>query len=108
MTYEEMKALQRGYPPFILCGFVDDNFEHHYVQPVPDDQMAHAKSEKPSTDFNGLSLEQAAVSSRYKYMDPLHKADAVAADLSKGERLITELNEVGENTFVSRRFEKSK
>lgn len=108
MTYEEMKALQRGNPPLIMCGFVNEDFEHHYVQPVPDDNMAHAKLEKQSTDFNGLSLEQAQVSSKYKYMDPLHKADAVAADLSKGERLITELNEVGENTFVSRRFEKSK
>lgn len=104
MTYEQMKAFQRGNPPFIKCGFVDEDFLHHYVQPVPDDQMAHAKVEKPSTDFNGLSLEQAQVSSKFKYMDALHKADAVAADLTIGERLITELNEVGENTFVSRRF----
>lgn len=106
MTIQEMKNMQHGFPPFIACGYVSEDFIHHYVQPIPDDAMAHAKQAKPSTDFNGLSLEQAAIAERYKYMDKLHKPDAINADLARGERLITEFKEVGENTFVSRRITK--
>lgn len=107
MTYQQMKDLQRGNPPFFQCGFITEDFEHHYVQPIPEDMMAHNKSEKPSTDFNGLSIEQVAGMAKFKYMDALHKADAVAQDFNKASRLITEYNETGESTFVSRRLSKN-
>ena len=104
MTIEELKQLQRGFPPFIACGFTQTDFQHHYVQPIPDDQMAHQHTEKPDTSFNGISLEQAAALGRFKNMDSLHKADAIAADFKKSKRLSTEFNEIGENAFVSRRL----
>lgn len=106
MTYKQMKDLQRGNPPFFQCAIITADFEHHYVQPIPDDMMAHSKSEKPSTDFNSLSIEQAAGMTKFKYMDSLHKADAVAQEFNKATRLITEFNETGESTFVSRRISK--
>ena len=104
MTIEELKNMQRGVPPFILCGYANTNFEHHYVQPIPDDQMAHVKTEKADNVYNGISLEQAAALGRFKNMDSLHKADAVAADFRKSQRLNTEFKEIGENAFVSRRL----
>ena len=104
MTIEELKNMQRGFPPFIACGTVNTNFEHHYVQPLPDDQMAHAKTEKADNVYNGISLEQAAALGRFKNMDSLHKADAIAADFKKSQRLTTELNEIGESAFMSRRL----
>lgn len=104
MTIEELKQMQRGCPPFFACGIVNNDFEHHYVQPIPDDQMAHTKAEKPDTSFNGISLEQSAALGRFKYMDPLHKADAIAADFQKSQRLNTEFKEIGESAFISRRL----
>lgn len=104
MTIEELKQMQLGYPPFYACGVVNTDFQHHYVQPIPDDQMAHAKTEKADTLYNGISLEQAASLGRFKNMDSLHKADAIAADFNKSKRLNTEFQEIGENAFVSRRL----
>lgn len=104
MTIEELKQMQHGFPPFYACGVINSNFQHHYVQPIPDDQMAHAKFEQPDTSFNGISLEQAASLGRFKNMDSLHKADAIAADYQKSKRLNTEFQEIGENAFVSRRL----
>lgn len=104
MTIQELKALQSGFPPFYSFGFVSHDFQHHYVQPIPDDQMTHQKVEKPDTNFNGISLEQCASLGRFKNMDALHKADAIAADFEKSKRLNTELNEIGENDFISRRL----
>ena len=104
MTIDELKNLQHGFPPFYACGVLNTNFQHHYVQPTPDDQMAHAKSEKADNVYNGISLEQAAALGRFKNMDSLHKADAIAADFNKSKRLNTEFNEIGESAFISRRL----
>lgn len=104
MTKEELKQLQNGFPPFYAFGAVDINFQHHYVQPVPVDEMAHAKIEKPDNVYNGISLEQAAALGRFKNMDILHKADAIAADFNNSKRLNTEFNEIGESAFISRRL----
>lgn len=104
MTIDELKSIQCGYPPFVSCGIINTNFEHHFVQPIPDDQMAHTKTEKPDYVYNGISLEQAAALGRFKNMDTLHKADAIAADFKKSQRLNTEFKEIGENAFVSRRL----
>lgn len=104
MTLEQLKLMQRGYPPFYACGEINTNFEHHYVQPIPDDQMAHYKTEKVDMVYNGISLEQSAALGRFKNMDSLHKADAIAADFNKSQRLNTEYNEIGESAFVSRRL----
>lgn len=104
MTIEELKQMQFGFPPFYSCGFVNTNFLHHYVQPIPDDQMAHVKTEKADTVYNGISLEQAAALGRFKNMDELHKADAIAADFNKSTRLTTEYKEIGESAFISRRL----
>lgn len=104
MTIEELKLMQHGFPPFYACGLINDKFEHHYVQPIPDDQMAHSKTEKLDTAYNGISLEQAAALGRFKHMDSLHKADAIAADFNKSKRLNAELTEIGESAFVSRRL----
>ena len=104
MTIDELKNLQHGFPPFYACGVLNTNFQHHYVQPIPDDQMAHAKSEKADNVYNGISLEQAAALGRFKNMDSLHKADAIAADFNKSQRLNTEFNEIGESAFISRRL----
>lgn len=104
MTISDLKQMQLGYPPFFAYGVVDFNFQHHYVQPIPDDQMAHAKSEIPDNVYNGISLEQAAALGRFKNMDSLHKADAVAADFKKSKLLNTEFNEIGESAFISRRL----
>lgn len=104
MTVEELKNMQRGYPPFIACNIINTQFEHHYVQPFPEDLMAHFKTEKADNVYNGISLEQAAALGRFKNMDSLHKADAVAADFKKSQRLNTELTEIGESAFVSRRL----
>ena len=104
MTIEELKLMQQGYPPFYECGTVISQFNHRYVQPIPDDQMAHAKVENPDTSFNGISLEQAAALGRFKNMDALHKADAIAADFQKSQRLNTEFKEIGETSFISRRL----
>ncbi len=104
MTLEELKQMQHGFPPFYACGVVNTNFQHNYVQPIPDDQMAHVKTEKADTVYNGISLEQAAALGRFKNMDALHKADAIAADYNKSKRLYTEFQEIGESAFVSRRL----
>ncbi len=104
MTLEELRNMQRGYPPFILCGTINTTFEHHFVQPIPDDQMAHIKTEKADNVFNGISLEQAAALGRFKNMDSLHKADAIAADYKQSQRLNTEFKEIGESAFMSRRL----
>lgn len=104
MTLEQLKQMQRGYPPFYACGEINTNFEHHFVQPIPDDQMAHVKTEKADSVYNGISLEQAAALGRFKNMDSLHKADAVAADYKNSQRLNTEFKEIGESAFVSRRL----
>lgn len=104
MTLEELKQMQLGFPPFYSCGEINTNFIHHYVQPTPDDQMAHYKTEKADMVFNGISLEQAAALGRFKNMDPLHKADAIAADFKKSLRLNSELKEIGESSFISRRL----
>lgn len=104
MTISELKQLQYGFHPFFACGVLDNNFQHHYVQPIPDDQMAHSKSEIPDNVYNGISLEQAASLGRFKNMDALHKADAIAADFEKSKRLNTEFNEIGESAFISRRI----
>ena len=104
MTIDELKQMQHGFPPFYACGIVNSDFQHHYVQPIPDDQMAHAKVENPDTSFNGISLEQAAALGRFKNMDALHKADAIAADFQKSQRLNTEFKEIGESAFISRRL----
>ena len=104
MSIEELKLMQHGFPPFYACGVVNTNFQHIYVQPIPEDKMAHAKTEKADTVFNGISLEQAAALGRFKNMDSLHKADAIAADFSKSKRLNTEFNEIGESAFISRRI----
>lgn len=104
MNLEELKQLQRGFPPFYACGEINTKFEHHYVQSIPDDQIAHYKTEKPDTVYNGISLEQAAALGRFKNMDSLHKADAIANDFNKSQRLNTELKEIGESAFVSRRL----
>lgn len=104
MTTEELKQMQRGFPPFIACNFVNADFQHKYVQPLPDDQMAHAKTEKADTVYNGISLEQSASLGRFKNMDALHKADAIAADYKKSIQLNTEFKEIGESAFISRRL----
>ena len=104
MTLSELKSMQAGFPPFFSCGFVTTDFEHHYVQPIPVDLMAHQKVEKADTNFNGISLEQCAALGRFKNMDSLHKADAIAADFEKSKRLNTEFNEIGENAFIARRL----
>lgn len=104
MTISELKQMQCGYPPFYLFGFFDKDFQHHYVQPIPDDQMAHVKTEKADNVYNGLSLEQAADIGRFKNMDALHKADAIAADFNRSKRLNIEFNEIGESAFISRRL----
>lgn len=104
MTIPELKQMQFGFPPFFACGFFDSNFQHHYVQPIPNDEMAHLKTEKADNVYNGISLEQAAAIGRFKNMDSLHKADAIAADFNKSKRLNTEFNEIGESAFISRRL----
>lgn len=104
MSIEELKQMQHGFPPFYACGVVNTEFQHHYVQPIPADQMAHTKTEKADTLFNGISLEQAAALGRFKNMDSLHKADAIAADFNKSKQLNTEFKEIGESAFVSRRL----
>ena len=104
MTIDELKLMQRGFPPFYACRTTQTDFQHHYVQPIPNDQMAHSKVENPDTSFNGISLEQAAALGRFKNMDALHKADAIAADFRKSQRLTTEFNEIGESSFISRRL----
>lgn len=104
MTIDELKQMQHGFPPFYACGVVNTDFQHHYVQPIPEDQMAHAKTEKADTIYNGISLEQAAALGRFKIMDALHKADAIASDFNKSKRLNTEFTEIGESAFVSRRL----
>lgn len=104
MTIEELKKMQHGYPPFFACDIVNHDFQHHYVQPIPEDQMAHYKTEKPDTSYNGISLEQAAALGRFKNMDSLHKADAIAADFKKSLCLNSELKEIGESAFISRRL----
>ena len=104
MTIEELKQMQRGFPPFYACGEINPQFVHHYVQPIPDDQMTHYKTEKPDMVYNGISLEDAAALVRFKNMDSLHKADAIAADFNKSQRLTTEFNEIGASAFVSRRI----
>lgn len=104
MTIEELKQMQRGFPPFFACGFAQSDFLHHYVQPIPEDQMAHQKVENPDTNFNGISLEQCAALGRFKNMDALHKADAIAEDFKKSQRLNTEFKEIGENAFIARRL----
>lgn len=104
MTLQELKLMQAGVPSFFSCGYVSTDFQHHYVQPLPDDQMSHQKVEKADTNFNGISLEQCAALGRFKNMDTLHKADAIAADFEKSKRLNTEFKEIGENAFISRRI----
>lgn len=104
MTIDELKLLQHGFPPFYASGVVNLEFQHHYVQPIPDDQMAHSKTEKPDHVYNGISLEQAAALGRFKNMDALHKADAIASDFNNSQRLNTEFKEIGESAFVSRRL----
>lgn len=104
MTLEELKQMQRGFPPFDSCRSVNSNFQHHFVQPIPDDQMSHTKTEMPDNLYNGVSLEQAAALGRFKYMDSLHKADAIAADFQKSQRLNSEFQEIGESAFISRRL----
>ncbi len=104
MTIQELKAMQAGSPPFFACGFVSTEFLHHYVQPIPDDQMAHQKVEKADTNYNGISLEQCASLGRFKNMDALHKADAIATDFQKSKTLNIEFNEIGESAFISRRL----
>lgn len=104
MTIDELIQMQRGFPPFFACGTTQYSFLHHYVQPIPDDQMAHQKVEKADTNFNGISLEQCAALGRFKYMDSLHKADAVASDYNISKKLNTEFNQIGESAFISRRL----
>lgn len=107
MTYQEMIELQRGCPAFVMYGTIPScNSTPHYVQPVSDDQMAHSKSESPDNSFNGLSIADVQGVQKYKNMDALHKADAVARDLSKSERLGAELKEIGADAFASRRLSK--
>lgn len=107
MTYDQMKALQRGCPPFVICGFSGSVSSYQrYVEPAPEDKMAHAKQEKSDTVFNGLSLEQVQGVTKYRNMDALHKADAVAADLGRAERLMTEAKTIGASAFMSRRLSK--
>lgn len=107
MTIEQLKQMQHGYPPFFACGVINTDFQHHFVQPIPEDLMAHAKTEKVDTDYNGLSLEQCAAMTRFKNMDALHKADAVADDFRRSQRLVTEFNEIGRDAFISRRISKN-
>lgn len=106
MSIEELKQMQQGNPPFFACGVINTEFQHHFVQPIPEDLMAHAKTEKADTNYNGLSLEQCASMARFKNMDALHKADAVAADYRKSQRLVTEFNEIGKEAFLARRISK--
>lgn len=104
MSIEQLKQMQHGYPLFFACGVINTEFQHHFVQPIPEDLMAHAKTEKADTNFNGLSLEQCASMARFKNMDALHKADAVAADYQKSQRLATEFKEIGKDAFMARRI----
>lgn len=106
MTYDEMKALQRGFPPFISFGSLDTDFVHNYVQPIPDDNMAHIKQEVPDNSYNGLSISEMSGMNKFKYMDSLHKADAISAEYNRSNRLLTELNETGQNSFINRRLSK--
>lgn len=104
MTLDELKQMQHGIPPYFPCCVINPNFQHHYVQPIPADDMAHTKTEKPDNVYNGISLEQAAALGRYKNMDSLHKADAISAEFTKSKRLKAELKEIGESAFISRRL----
>ena len=104
MTIDELIQMQRGFPPFFACGTTQVAFQHHYVQPIPDDQMAHQKVEKEDTNYNCISLEQCAALGRFKNMDALHKADAIASDYFHSKRLNTEFKEIGESAFVARRL----
>lgn len=105
MTYSEMVLHQRGVHFRASCTGSCSSF-HPYVLPIPEDDMAHVKQEKSDTVFNGLSLADVADNGKYRNMDALHKADAVAADLGRGERLGVELKEVGADVFASRRLQK--
>lgn len=105
MTYREMVLHQRGVFSRASCTGSCSSF-HPYVQPIPEDNMAHVKQEKSDTVFNGLSLSDVADNGKYRDMDALHKADAVVADLGRGERLGAELKEVGADVFASRRLQK--
>lgn len=106
MTYDEMKALQRGFPPFITLGILDIDFVHHYVQPIPEDNMAHIKQEVPDNSYNGLSILEMQGMNKFKYMDSLHKADAISDEYKRSNRLLTELKETGQNSFINRRLSK--
>lgn len=104
MTYEEMKKLQRNNPPFVMYGCMKSaSSKHIYVQPLPQDLMAHSKQEPADTKFNGLSLSDVEGARKFKGMDALHKADAVAAELHRSEQLTSELKEVGASNFITNR-----
>ena len=106
MTYDEMKALQRGFPPFISFGSVNTDFVHHYVQPIPDDNMSHTKQELPDNTYNGLSIAEMLGMNKFKYMDSLHKADAISIEYNRSNRLFSELTETGQSSFINRRLSK--
>lgn len=106
MTLDEMKSLQNGHPNFIYTGISNTDFEHKYVQPIPNDIMAHNKQELPDTNYNGLSIFEMQGISKFKYMDSLHKADAINAEFKQSNRLLSELEEIGQSSFINRRLNK--
>lgn len=100
MTIEEYKMLAFGHKHISPRG-LSLVCDQYYVVPTPDDRMAHARSEVPSTDFNGLSCVDVQMSSKYRYADSLHKPDIVAADFERGKRTASAVKKVGLNTFIS-------
>ncbi len=76
----------------------------NYVCPIPPDEMAHSKSAVPDTSYNGLSLDDIAITSSYRYCDNLHKPDIVARDFNRGVRVNSSIKKVGFDKYVNSRL----
>ena len=98
MTLEEMRIL--NFPKSTISARGSLLVKHIYVAPHPDDNMAHQFTDKPGT-FNGLSIEDVAVASKYRYCDNLHRPDIVQRDFSRGSKLLSVAQKVGLDKFIN-------
>lgn len=98
MTIQEMRNL--NFPKSTLSARGSLLVKHNYVSPHPDDAMMHQFSDKPGT-FNGLSIEDVSVASKYRYCDDLHRPDIVQRDFSRGSKLLSVAKKVGLDNFIN-------
>lgn len=98
MTLDDMRQL--NFPKSTLSARGSLLVQHNYVSPHPDDNMSHQFTDKPGT-FNGLSIEEVSVASKYRYCDDLHRPDIVQRDFSRGSKLLSVAQKVGLDKFIN-------